>query len=98
LVSQQVFKFFGVPLLRDAYLQAGQGRAVDSLDEAQCGDLAFFQNEKGRVTHVGILLNNHEIIHASGRVRIDRLTKEGILNLETGKQTHVFHSIRRILL
>lgn len=93
---QQVFKLFGVKLLRDAYLQAGQGIAVDSLEEAKLGDLAFFCNEGGRVTHVGIVLNDNKIVHASGQVRIDLLDKEGIITSE-GERTHVMHSIRRIM-
>lgn len=93
--AQQVFKFFGVKLLRDAYLQAEQGKPVSSVTEAKLGDLAFFQNENGRITHVGIVLNHQQIVHASGRVRIDTLDKEGIFNHEAGKRTHVLHSVRR---
>lgn len=93
--AQQVFKLFGIKLLRDAYLQAEQGTAIKTPAEAELGDLAFFQNEKGRVTHVGILLNSQEIIHAAGRVRIDAFDKEGITNVETGKRTHRLHSIKR---
>jgi hypothetical protein len=92
---QQVFKLFGVKLLRDAYLQAEQGLLVEDFDKTVFGDLLFFQNEKGRVMHVGILLFNNQIVHASGRVRIDNLDKEGIINHETGERTHRFHSIRR---
>lgn len=92
---QQVFKLFGIPLLRDAYLQAGQGAAVNSLEETTVGDLAFFQNEKGRITHVGILLENNQIVHASGRVRIDTIDRDGIINTENAKRTHYLHSIRR---
>lgn len=92
---QQVVKLFGVPLLRDAYLQAGQGESVQHLEEARLGDLAFFQNENGKVTHVGIVLNDHAIIHASGRVRIDNLDANGIINEETQKRTHRFHSLKR---
>jgi cell wall-associated NlpC family hydrolase len=92
---QQVFKLFGIKLLRDAYLQAGQGIAINSLKDARLGDLAFFCNEAGRVTHVGITLEDGKIIHASGRVRIDTIDKEGILNIENGKRTHMMHSIRR---
>jgi hypothetical protein len=93
--SQQVFKLFGVRLLRDAYLQAEQGTEVKTLDEARLGDLAFFQNEKGRVTHVGIILEDNRIAHASGKVRIDTIDREGIVNKETGKRSHHLHSIRR---
>jgi gamma-D-glutamyl-L-lysine dipeptidyl-peptidase len=94
--AQQVYKMFGVKLLRDAYLQAEQGMSVMSIEETRLGDLAFFHNEKGRVTHVGIMLENNQIVHASGRVRIDTIDKDGILNTDTGKRTHQLHSTRRI--
>lgn len=92
---QQVFKMFGGKLLRDAYLQAEQGVSVDSLDQTKPGDLAFFHNEKGKVIHVGIVLENNQIVHASGKVRIDTVDEGGIVNKETGKRTHQLHSIRR---
>jgi cell wall-associated NlpC family hydrolase len=90
-----VFKFFGIKLLRDAYLQAAQGEEVMNLNVANAGDLAFFENDEGRITHVGILLNDKEIIHASGKVRIDKIDEEGIITAE-GKRTHKLHSIKRM--
>lgn len=92
---QQVFKLFGVKLLRDAYLQATQGEVVPSIKESKLGDLAFFQNKAGKVVHVGIVLEENQIVHASGRVRLDTLDNEGILNSENGKRTHQLHSFRR---
>jgi cell wall-associated NlpC family hydrolase len=86
---------FGIKLLRDAYLQAGQGSVVAALEETKLGDLAFFQNENGRITHVGIDLENHQIVHASGKVRIDTIDEDGIINSETGRRTHRLHSMRR---
>lgn len=93
--AQQVFKMFGLPLLRDAYLQAGQGEAVEHLSSSRTGDLAFFHNEKGNVIHVGIILKENRIVHASGKVRIDVLDEEGIINTDTGKRSHRLHSMRR---
>jgi cell wall-associated NlpC family hydrolase len=95
--AQQVFKLYGIPLLRDAYQQAEQGIAVLTLADAQSGDLAFFTNESGRVTHVGILLSPNQIVHAAGKVRIDTIDSEGIINVDTGKRTHNLHTIRRVL-
>jgi hypothetical protein len=92
---QQTFKMFGIKLLRDAWQQATQGEEVKSIDETKSGDLAFFQNEKGRITHVGIIWKGNKILHASGMVRSDTLDKDGIMNLERGKRTHHLHSIRR---
>jgi gamma-D-glutamyl-L-lysine dipeptidyl-peptidase len=92
---QQVFKLFGIKLLRDAYLQAEQGSMMENLNDTELGDLAFFHNEKGRITHVGIILEDQQIVHASGKVRIDSIDEKGILNKETGERTHQLHSMRR---
>jgi cell wall-associated NlpC family hydrolase len=94
---QVVFKVLGIFLQRDAYLQATQGDKVENLLLSKTGDLAFFNNEAGRITHVGIVLEGNKIIHASGKVRIDTLTKEGIINNETDKQTHTLHSIKKVI-
>ena len=93
---QTVFKLYGIRLKRDAYLQAEQGEAIE-LANAEVGDVAFFHNEKGRVTHVGIMMDKERIIHASGKVRIDRLDENGITNNENQKRTHQLHSVRRML-
>jgi hypothetical protein len=93
--TQTVFKFFGISLLRDAWQQAIQGEPVESLEEVQPGDLAFFDNAEGKITHVCILLNQVEIIHASGKVRIDKIDKEGILNAENLQRTHQLKMIKR---
>lgn len=93
--TQSVFRFFNYKLLRDAYLQATQGELIGFLQEAQCGDLAFFDNDEGRITHVGIMLNPQEVIHASGKVRIDKIDNAGIVQTETGMRTHKLRMVRR---
>lgn len=95
--SQIVYKLSGIRLLRDAWQQAEQGTVVDFLPEVKAGDLAFFDNEAGRITHVGIMLNAQEIIHASGRVRIDPLDNQGIYNAELNKYTHKLRIIKRFV-
>lgn len=95
--TQSVFKICGYKLFRDSDQQAGQGKAIQKLAEALPGDLAFFKNTNGKITHVGILLEDDRIIHASGRVHIDHLNEEGILNLDTKIYTHQLSHIRRIL-
>jgi len=94
--TQMVFKFVGIPLLRDAYQQAGQGSVVNFIEEAQPGDLAFFGNEEGRIVHVGIILKDNRIIHASGKVRIDKLDHFGIYHAEQKKYSHSLKIIKRI--
>lgn len=91
---QVVFNMMGIQLPRDARLQAKKGKLVKKLADAKTGDLAFF-NDKEEIVHVGILLSNEKIIHASGRVRIDAIDKKGIINTTTGKRTHKLHLIKR---
>lgn len=92
---QTVFKVLGIQLWRDAYQQAEQGEAIADLETSKTGDVVFFQNENGRITHVGILLHKEQIIHASGKVRVDKIDQKGIINNENGKRTHYLHSIKR---
>ena len=92
---QQVFRFFNKPLQRDAYQQATDGEVVGFLQEAKCGDLAFFDNEERKITHVGLLYNADTIIHASGKVRIDKIDNMGIVNSDTGERTHNLRIIKR---
>jgi len=92
--TQAVFKLHGINLLRDASMQAEQGKPV-ALSQGKLGDLAFFENLSGRITHVGILLSNSQIIHASGRVRIDTLDDEGIYAADQKRYTHKLTFIKR---
>jgi hypothetical protein len=92
---QTVFRTCGFLLKRDAWQQEEQGTKVE-LGEAKEGDVAFFHNQHGRVIHVGIIISPAEIIHASGRVRTDRLDSKGIFNKELGKYTHELHSVKRM--
>lgn len=94
--TQMVFKLNGIKLKRDAYQQAEDGETLSFLEEAQEGDLAFFDNEEGRIIHVGIILKDSKIIHASGKVRVDSLDHEGIFNAETQKYSHRLRIIKRI--
>lgn len=94
---QQVYRYFGKRLPRDASQQALEGEMVGFLEEVRCGDLAFFDNAEGKITHVGLLLNNKEIIHASGKVRVDDIDQWGISNRDTGQRTHTLRLIRRYM-
>ncbi len=95
--TQMVFKLSGIRLQRDSHMQAEQGQTVNLLDEANAGDLAFFDNEESRITHVGILAGKDRIIHASGRVRIDAIDHHGIYSKDTNRYSHRLRLIKRLL-
>lgn len=94
--AQMVYRITGFNLARDSSQQAQQGRPVSSFEESEPGDLIFFQNEKDQIHHVGIRLTDSKIIHASGRVRIDDLTADGIVHQTRKILTHRFSHARRI--
>jgi cell wall-associated NlpC family hydrolase len=48
------------------------------------------------VIHVGIILENNQIIHASGQIRIDTLLESGILNELKKEITHTLFAIKRV--
>lgn len=92
--SQIVYKMCGIKILRDAKQQAEQGEKIE-LSNAKLGDLAFFENDKGKITHVGIMLDNKTIIHASGKVRIDTIDSKGIYKEEIKDYSHKFSFVKR---
>lgn len=95
--TQVVFKCLFTSLKRDAYQQAEQGILVNFVEETMPGDLAFFANEEEKITHVGIVLKDNNIIHASGKVRIDKLDHFGIFNADKKKYSHRLKIIKRVL-
>lgn len=95
--TQMVYKLNGYLLFRDASQQATQGEVLSFIEECEPGDLAFFDNEEGKIIHVGILLAQNYIIHASGKVRIDRLDQSGIYNEQTKLHTHRLRLLKKII-
>ena len=86
----------GLILPRDSSQQVKEGELVYFLQETQPGDLAFFGEEDGHITHVGIVMGNEQIIHCSGQVRIDFLDQTGIFNKERNEHTHLLQIIKRM--
>ncbi len=95
--TQMVYKLNGYKLLRDASQQATQGSALSFIEESEPGDLAFFDNDEGRIVHVGIIMEDNYIIHAHGKVRIDRLDHSGIYNVDKRFHTHKLRVIKKII-
>ena len=95
-LTQIVYKIHGYRLPRDSFMQAEVGNTLNFIEEAGEGDLLFFDNEKGNISHVGIMLDKGRIIHSSGKVRIDRIDHQGIFNEGLNRYTHRLRTIRKL--
>lgn len=96
-LSQIVYRIAGIDLPRDASQQVNCGQNFSFVEEALPGDLAFFGDDAGAITHVGILWEQNRIIHASGRVRVDKIDHQGIFNEELKRYTHNLKVIKRVI-
>ena len=92
-----VYRINGYLLPRDAFQRAELGEMLSFIDESEAGDLAFFDDEEGKIIHVGLLLENHYILHAHGKVRIDRIDQTGIYNIETQQHSHKLRIIKKMI-
>lgn len=95
--TQMVYRLNGYSIPRDASQQALIGEPLSFIEESEVGDLAFFDNDEGNIVHVGIIMQNNYIIHAHGKVRIDRLDHLGICNVDSGRHTHKLRVIKKII-
>lgn len=95
--SQMVYRLNGYRLSRYAGDQAKQGESLSFIEESEPGDLAFFDDREGVIDHVGIMMNDNYIIHAYGKVRIDRIDHSGIYNAELRRHTHKLRVIKKII-
>lgn len=93
---QLIFKLGSIYLPRDSNQQVLQGKTINFIHEAKMGDLAFFGEAEGSISHVGILLDDNKIIHASGKVRIDKADHHGIFNTDTKRYTHKLRVIKSL--
>jgi len=96
-LAQMVYMYMGVSLRRTAEAQVHQGENIDFVLQCQAGDLAFFENKKGNISHVGIVMPEGQIIHCDGRVRMDRIDHFGIYNEAQKKYTHKLRVVRRLV-
>ncbi len=73
---QTVFGLSNIALPRDASQQAKEGREVDpgeNFEALQPGDLIFFGDSPGRISHVGISLGDKLYVHSSFSVHVNSL-------------------------
>ncbi len=96
-LTQILYKMIGLHIPRDAGQQALIGDNIIFVEEALPGDLAFFDNEDGKIVHVGIIWEKNKIIHSSGKVRIDNIDHFGIFNIDTKRYSHQMRLMRRII-
>lgn len=94
---QLLFKAHGIVLPRTAVQQSNFGQVLDFVEESEGGDLAFFEDETGLINHVGLMMNNCEVMHCFGEVRKDAIDSLGIFNIELNRHTHKLRFIKRIL-
>jgi gamma-D-glutamyl-L-lysine dipeptidyl-peptidase len=77
---QVVYKALDIALPRDTSQQIEMGENTP-FHQLRAGDLVFFKKkEQNNVSHVGMMLDHQNIIHASGKVKTDILTEKGIYN------------------
>jgi len=95
--TQMVYMLNGYSLLRNSAQQATQGEALSFIEESEPGDLAFFDNAEGIITHVGLMMKDNYIIHVHGKVRIDRIDHSGIFNTDLNRHTHQLRVIKKII-
>ena len=93
---QYLCRVMGLNLPRDASEQAAEGETLSFINEVQIGDLAFFDDTEGMIHHVGMMLGNGKIVHASGTVRIDNIDQQGIFNEKMGTYTHKLRIMKRV--
>lgn len=94
---QTVYKVHGIGIPRDSFNQAEAGKTINLLSEAVPGDLLFFDNSAGKINHVGIFYKPGEIIHCSGKVRIDMIDHQGIYRNDERRYTHKLRTIKRFI-
>lgn len=94
---QLIFKVHGISLPRNLEEMSKMGNPLFFVGESKAGDLAFFGDASGQIVHVGVMINNFEIIHADEKVRLDSLDSSGIYNKDLKKHTFLLRVINRIL-
>lgn len=95
--TQVIYKTAGIFLPRDTSSQVHEGKAFSFVEEAEPGDLAFFDNDEGEIVHTGIIWKRNKIIHASGKVRIDNIDQFGIFHVDLKRYTHKLRVMKKII-
>lgn len=95
-LMQLVFLMSGFELPRDASQQALIGEDLHLVSQAKPGDLVFFGSPDKAISHVGMVVDEGQLIHAFGKVRIDPVDHLGIFNKELNRYTHYTRLVKRV--
>jgi hypothetical protein len=93
---QLLNRMMGKNIPRYCQQQVELGNTINFMTEVKEGDLAFFDNEESEIIHVGIILDDGNILHCDTCVCIDLLDHHGIYKNEQEKYTHKLRVIKRI--
>jgi gamma-D-glutamyl-L-lysine dipeptidyl-peptidase len=96
-LCQNLFKQVGIIIPRDSGAQSSQGKVINFIEDAQTGDLAFFDNEEGDIIHVGMIINKNRVLHSSGKVKTDIIDDQGIFSVEQNRYTHHLRLIKNLI-
>jgi hypothetical protein len=94
---QMVYRVSGYSISRSPEKLVKHQKTVKNIDRVRPGDIAFFLSLKEGKEKTGLLLEENKVLHADGRVKIDHLSEDGVLDIETKIFTHELKSIIRIL-
>jgi len=93
---QLICRLRGKKIPRYCQQQARLGSTINFMSEVKEGDLAFFDDEEGEIFHVGMILNEGNILHCDTCVSIDLLDHHGIYSNELERYTHKLRVVKRI--
>jgi hypothetical protein len=93
---QMLCRMMGKNIPRQCQQQAELGITINFMYEVEVGDLAFFDNQDNEIIHVGMILDDGNILHTSTGVSIDLLDHHGIYSNEQERYTHKLRVIKRI--
>jgi len=94
---QNIYKQASIKLPRDSKQQSKIGQSIDFHTNLKPGDLAFFDNEEGEISHVGIMIDSSHIIHSSGYIKVDKMDQQGIFSEAKFKYTHKLRILRDVI-
>lgn len=93
---QMAFRMAGCNLPHALESLAEAGETLSFLEEAEPGDVVLLGDES-KITHAGLIWAPGRVLHASGRVRIDRIDNHGIFNESLKRYTHSIKVLKRML-